>query len=369
NDEVLDETDNCPLISNTNQADNDNDGIGNVCDDTPGEPISATLTVTKVVNGGTKSVSDFPLFVSATPVSSGVATTFSAGTYTVSETNQDNYTAVISGDCSSTGIVILETGQSRSCTITNTFTAPQNNNNSGGGSGGGGGGGGTPPSPTLVIIESSIAYSNITENGMTITWDTNLPASSYIVYSLASASDQLDNLDNSGTPPTYGYQFSTPELDINPKTTSHTATLTGMTPNTPYHFRLVSRGSLAFSNEYKMTFGEITQTPVSNPTPIPTPTGGSNNQGVGTSGLGQQVAGGSTVVEDILEENTGSNEGEETSDEIQSTNAIQTAALSEAGGQGFIDWLSANWWWLLLLLILIALIAYYYWREQNKGKK
>jgi len=35
NDSIIDSVDNCPNISNANQADNDNDGLGNVCDDTP----------------------------------------------------------------------------------------------------------------------------------------------------------------------------------------------------------------------------------------------------------------------------------------------------------------------------------------------
>ncbi len=90
-------------------------------------PASPKLTVTKVVvnnGGGTKLVSDFPLFVSATAVTSGVQTTFAAGTYTVSETTQANYTAVISGDCSASGSVTLSAGNVKSCTITNTYVPP-----------------------------------------------------------------------------------------------------------------------------------------------------------------------------------------------------------------------------------------------------
>lgn len=39
-DGVPDSSDNCPNDANTNQADNDNDGLGNVCDDTPDGPDS-----------------------------------------------------------------------------------------------------------------------------------------------------------------------------------------------------------------------------------------------------------------------------------------------------------------------------------------
>ncbi len=38
-DGIEDSNDNCPNIANADQADNDNDGIGNVCDSTP-DPIS-----------------------------------------------------------------------------------------------------------------------------------------------------------------------------------------------------------------------------------------------------------------------------------------------------------------------------------------
>src|SRR4030095_9821437 len=80
------------------------------------------LTVTKVVendNGGKKSVSDFPLFVGSTSVTSGVQATFNAGSYTVSETNQNGYQGTISGDCASDGSITLYLGDVKSCTITN----------------------------------------------------------------------------------------------------------------------------------------------------------------------------------------------------------------------------------------------------------
>ena len=87
------------------------------------DPEPATLTVTKVVEGGTKSVADFPLFVGETSVTSGEPESLLAGTYIVRETNDDpDYVGVISGDCNpDTGSVTLTAGQPASCTITNTY--------------------------------------------------------------------------------------------------------------------------------------------------------------------------------------------------------------------------------------------------------
>lgn len=90
--------------------------------------IQPKLTVTKVVNnthGGTKVVADFPLFVDATGVTSGVQNGFNVGTYTVSETGSAGYTGVITGDCSANGSVSLALGDVKSCTITNSDTQPQ----------------------------------------------------------------------------------------------------------------------------------------------------------------------------------------------------------------------------------------------------
>jgi hypothetical protein len=87
----------------------------------------ALLTVTKIVindDGGTKAVSDFPLFVSGTSVTSGVANTFAPGTYTVSETGPDDYAGVIGGDCAADGSITLTDSQTKVCTITNDDVAP-----------------------------------------------------------------------------------------------------------------------------------------------------------------------------------------------------------------------------------------------------
>lgn len=93
------------------------------------DDIKPTLKVVKVVvndNKGTKEVSDFPLFVDATSVTSGDTNSFDAGSYTVSETNQTGYVGTISGDCSTKGEVTLAVGDSlKTCTITNDDVQPK----------------------------------------------------------------------------------------------------------------------------------------------------------------------------------------------------------------------------------------------------
>ncbi len=85
------------------------------------------LTVTKVViidNGGTKVVSDFPLFVDGNPVTSGTQNTSTVGDHVVTETGDPNYAASFSGDCDTNGNVTLNAGDVKACTITNNDNAP-----------------------------------------------------------------------------------------------------------------------------------------------------------------------------------------------------------------------------------------------------
>lgn len=87
---------------------------------------SPKLTVTKIVVGGTKVVSNFPLFINAASVTSGVQNTLATGLNTVSETSDSTYSSVIGGDCASNGTITLFSGDVKSCTITNTFITVAN---------------------------------------------------------------------------------------------------------------------------------------------------------------------------------------------------------------------------------------------------
>ena len=102
----------------------DDPGCTDADDDSesPDPVVAPKLTVTKVVtndNGGIKVIADFPLFVDATGVTSGVQNEFSAGAHSVSETTDAEYTSVISGDCAANGSITLAPGDVKACTITN----------------------------------------------------------------------------------------------------------------------------------------------------------------------------------------------------------------------------------------------------------
>jgi uncharacterized repeat protein (TIGR01451 family) len=95
---------------------------------------NGTITVTKVVNnnhGGTAKVSDFPLFVNSTQVTSGVSNGFTANqSYTISETNQTGYhqDSIVCKNTAEnstlTNPFTLASSENVSCTITNSDIVP-----------------------------------------------------------------------------------------------------------------------------------------------------------------------------------------------------------------------------------------------------
>jgi uncharacterized repeat protein (TIGR01451 family) len=85
------------------------------------------LTVTKAVDnagGGTKTASAFSLFIDGMSVTTAVASTTYAGTVTVSETPDSNYTSVIGDDCATDGTITLAENGTYTCSITNTYIPP-----------------------------------------------------------------------------------------------------------------------------------------------------------------------------------------------------------------------------------------------------
>ena len=82
------------------------------------------LTVTKeVVGGGPKVAANFPLFIDAVLTTTGAAVEVSAGSHTVTETTDSDYTQSFSASCPG-GIISLSSGVDKTCTITNTYVPP-----------------------------------------------------------------------------------------------------------------------------------------------------------------------------------------------------------------------------------------------------
>ncbi len=107
-------------------------GQSTVCTITNSD-IAPSLTVTKLVinpYGTPAPVSSFPLFVTGnsgiTQVTSGQSNQFSAGNYTVSETQQNGY-QLTSGVCDGQNSLslTLNVGDNKSCTLTNTAIQPK----------------------------------------------------------------------------------------------------------------------------------------------------------------------------------------------------------------------------------------------------
>lgn len=99
------------------------------------DDIAPQLIVNKIVvndNGGTNVISNFPLFIDGSSVTSGVATATTIGVHTISETSSSGYTSVIGGNCAANGTITLALGDVKTCTITNDDIATPS---SGGGTG------------------------------------------------------------------------------------------------------------------------------------------------------------------------------------------------------------------------------------------
>lgn len=111
--------------------------------------------------------------------------------------------------------------------------------------------GGGGPIGSLAI--SNLSRSKIEKgadafSSVTISWLTNKPATSRVVYDTVSHSSP-------GLAPNYGYQWSTPLYDENPKVTFHQVVVSGLNPGTSYYFRPISHGSpevLGAELEYKI---------------------------------------------------------------------------------------------------------------------
>ncbi|MDO8335494.1 MAG: redoxin domain-containing protein [Candidatus Saccharibacteria bacterium] len=106
-------------------------------------------------------------------------------------------------------------------------------------------------------VITNISAGTITSSSVTITWTTDIAATSVVNY---------------GTTSGYGSTSSDSTYS-----TSHTATLTGLTANTTYHYQVVSTSAAPLTttssdNTFTTAVATVTATPTPTPTSTPTPT-------------------------------------------------------------------------------------------------
>jgi len=125
----------------------------------------------------------------------------------------------------------------------------------------GGSGGGTFGSKHLVISNENANFpQNNTTTSINVSWNTNIPATSQVIYGLLSEGPYT--LDISA--PNFGYPFSTIEADLEPsKVTNHIVTINGL-PEGLYVYRVVSRASPAtvgYEHTFAIAYGENNNLP------------------------------------------------------------------------------------------------------------
>jgi len=94
------------------------------CTITHDDVIAPQITVTETVFGGDKAISDFPLFIDGSSVTSGNINTSTIGSHTISVAPVSSYTAVVGGDCAPDGTITLAPGDVKNCTVTDTYVPP-----------------------------------------------------------------------------------------------------------------------------------------------------------------------------------------------------------------------------------------------------
>jgi len=207
-----------------------------------------------------------------------------------------------------------------------------------------GGGGGGVFITKLRISNESVA--SVKTDTVTITWQTNKSATSRVIYDTISH-------PTLGSPPNYGYAFSTPEQDQDPKVIFHTVRIDGLVPGTTYFYRTVSQASPEeVSGEHRFTTLTLTE--------------GEREEGIGEEeeeeeiseeGLGPEVKG---------EEITGE-EKEEVGEEIVAEEKRGRAGTFLAAiGQFFPGLSLKSFFFIALVLLIILLILLIFYRRRKK---
>jgi hypothetical protein len=206
-----------------------------------------------------------------------------------------------------------------------------------GGSGGGGGGGGGG-SHILIIFNEHVSNITVVQGDpgsgvATIEWDTNLLATSQVIYGPASGGPYTLSL---GDLPNFGYPFGTAEDPI--KVIHHTMFLTGLSPGVTYVYRVVSHASPpTVSVEHQFALA------LASPGPS---VSGSDAGGISGTGSNTFTARAGGIVAGTSSEETASG-----------TPTLQLASALSGLPNGFFEFFQSYDCWFTLLLMLLALIV------------
>ncbi len=202
-------------------------------------------------------------------------------------------------------------------------------------------------SPTLTVFNESGASRSDTTG--VVTWSTNLPATSYVVYGARSGGPYT--LSTAG--PLFGYpNQSTEDASL---TTAHRVVISGLVPGTVYDFRVVSKlspsGVPTVGSEYQLALpGELTAaTEQSLGAPAPgagsLQVAGTHSSGTGTAGFSTSPSGGET----------GTSSTSQTTVDAPHVTGNQLAAAAALAGP--FTWLKNPCVWFFILFCVLAALA------------
>lgn len=231
----------------------------------------------------------------------------------------------------------------------------------------------TPPLPVISAQSSS----SVSTSSVTITWNTDHPATSRVIYDTVSH-------PSLGNAPNYGYTFST--IEDSTLVTSHSVNITGLSAGTTYFYRDVSHGSPeAVGSEQSFATkspggggsvgtggggdglgcathdcsGNVIGGPAGGVLGVTSGFGGGTGGGVlGANFLNEFGLGGGAV------EGTGSAQEATPSAAPEVTPGGETKGAATAGAtSSFLK----NWWWLILIIILGTIYIIFFRRRKDEN--
>lgn len=207
------------------------------------------------------------------------------------------------------------------------------------GGGGGSSGDGFSSGPQNLIIsgESAVEEGEGENAFVTVSWDTNIPATSQVVYGLSENGPYTLDLDD----PNFGYPFSTGEFDLN-KVIDHQITLENLEPGI-YSYRVISRAS-------PPTVGYERQFVVANDLILIPNNSVENSDGDSPSEQGGDDSlnsSGSLGDGDFVAENSSTTNG---------TNIFNQSGQQAAVSSAFQNFVFGKWFWLLIIILILLAI-------------